>query len=84
MIFTSIDAISKECLNDIRLALKLGVNSSIEQKLLKRQHNCQTRLKDGKQNVSNSQELCLHNVLESKFVKMKSSKDCGRFLEVCN
>ncbi len=65
------------------MALKLGVTSTIKQKLLKRQQNCCTKLKTISRDARiKDQELIICNVLESEHVSVKSSAESGRFLEV--
>lgn len=70
------------------MALKLGVNSSIEQKLLKRQQNCLAAMKSKKSRFSKdpkkqNKELMSCSVLKSKFVCVQSCIESGRLVEVC-
>ncbi len=67
------------------MALKLGVKSTIEQKLLRRQRNCYAQLKATNPYTlkdARKQDVKECSVFASKHVCVKSSAELGRFVQV--
>ena len=74
-------------MQDIEIALELGVSASIEEKLLKRRKSCNSQLRGSFSSSSSETQdghhpLC--SVYDSKCVTVKESQECGKFLEVRN
>ena len=72
-------------MQDIEVALKLGVSASIEEKLLKRRKSCNSQLREScssSNSETQDEQHPLCSVYDSKCVTVKESQECGRFLEV--